>query len=145
MVLCEFSVLMTNESECPVCDRRVPATAERCPNCGAYFTMASFEDLEQLARDIATGMPPMPRANEPTLSRPTGKVIEATPANSAPNSMETQDAMSMMASNPKADEAESESARPSDPEIKSEAEAEKAEDKEEGKKGIGRLFGRKKK
>jgi uncharacterized Zn finger protein (UPF0148 family) len=41
-----------DEVECPVCDRKIAADAQRCPNCGADFSMSGFEDLEQVARDL---------------------------------------------------------------------------------------------
>ncbi len=116
---------MSYEIECPVCDRKAQSTAKACPYCGADLTMASFDELEMVAQDIASG-----------------KVME-TPAlpSSAPKTAE-------MAPEPKAEMPKAAEPKPVKfEELRTEGKpAEEAERKEEeGKKGFGRLFGRKKK
>jgi hypothetical protein len=44
------------EIECPICDAKSSFDARSCPRCGADLGMADFQDLEDLANDIA-GIP----------------------------------------------------------------------------------------
>jgi len=34
--------------DCPVCDRRIPASSKCCPHCGTDLTMNCLDELEQL-------------------------------------------------------------------------------------------------
>ena len=43
------------EIECPVCDAKMSIDARSCPKCGADLGMADFQDLEDLANDMAGG------------------------------------------------------------------------------------------
>lgn len=44
---------MNSEVECPVCDCRAPYNSKKCPNCGSDLGMASIDDLERVAYEIA--------------------------------------------------------------------------------------------
>lgn len=46
------------EIECPMCDRRVASNAKECPFCGADFSTAGMDELEDVARDISEGRRP---------------------------------------------------------------------------------------
>jgi hypothetical protein len=35
--------------DCPVCDKRIPASSKRCPHCGTDLSMNGLDELEQLA------------------------------------------------------------------------------------------------
>jgi hypothetical protein len=136
---------MTSDIECPVCDRKVSVSSERCPNCGASLTMATFEDLEELAQDIALSRSSPPKGKEPTYAAPAERAKEP----------ETSQ-VPVASTKPKPNIAEKEPEAVSGP-VKVEEEkrpepvpapADKApEDKaeDEGRKGISRIFGRKKK
>jgi len=115
------NALMTSEIECPVCDKKVPMSSLRCPNCGADLAMATFEDLEALAQDIAAGRPsPVVHKQEAPRPAPAEKAKAPSPA-------------------PAKKDEPAAAPRP--------AFSEMPEEKPEGdsKKGFGRLFGRKKK
>jgi hypothetical protein len=43
------------EIECPICDRRIASNANVCPFCGADFSTAGMDELEDIARDISEG------------------------------------------------------------------------------------------
>lgn len=43
------------EIECPMCDRRIASNAKECPFCGADFSTAGMDELEDVARDISEG------------------------------------------------------------------------------------------
>lgn len=43
------------EIECPICDRRIASNANVCPFCGADFSTAGMDELEDVARDISEG------------------------------------------------------------------------------------------
>ena len=42
------------EIECPICDRKIQSDITKCPNCGADLLLSSFEDLEEVARNLST-------------------------------------------------------------------------------------------
>lgn len=131
---------MTYEIECPVCDRKAQASAKTCPHCGADLSMASFDELEEVAQSIATGKRSEARAEQRMASKPSQKAPEPKPAPAAP----TQAEPPKVEEGPKPAKAEEAVAEEKPPEKP--AEEEPAEEKkEEGRKGLGRLFGRKKK
>lgn len=134
---------MTSDIECPVCDRKVSATADRCPNCGAALTMATFEDLEQLAMEIAAGAYQPAKAPAPQRPTPEGKVQAPPTPKAPPPGKEAPKPEAEGKAKPEATPQE----RPSKEEKEKEPEAAPAGEKaeEEGKKGLGRLFGRRKK
>jgi hypothetical protein len=126
------SVSMSYEIECPVCDRKAPASATICHYCGADLNMASFDDLEEVAVSIAAGKSPSSKsesisAKSEPKSEPSPAMAKQEPEPQKPVPM-PQDAPSQ----PKAEDA-------------AVAEKAKEEKKEEGKHGLGRLFGKKKK
>lgn len=41
-----------NEVECPLCDRKVPLDATKCPGCGADFSLSDMEDLEKVVSEL---------------------------------------------------------------------------------------------
>jgi len=115
---------MSSEIDCPVCDRKVQATTEVCPECGSDLNMADFDDLVEVANNIANGGPKV----EPSINN-----------------------MGAPAREEKGPEARQES---HPPEVASEPPANSngtsavsapEEQKEEDKRGFGRLFGKKKK
>jgi hypothetical protein len=138
-------VSMTSEIECPVCDRIVSASSEKCPNCGTSLTMATFEDLEAVAHDIAMGKPASEKGKVASPPAPVEKSKELAakqtppPKEGKPSATETSPEKKAGPGQAIRDESAAE-VKPAPTEKKTE---EKAED--DGKKGIGRLFGRKKK
>ena len=127
---------MTYEIECPVCDRKAPSSANVCPHCGADLQMASFDDLEMVAEVLAAGKQSA-SINEPKpqTSSPEPKV-EAVPIK--PSVIEEPEPKPEM--------------KPQQGQLSSMAEQAVASDKskeekreDEGKRGLGRLFGKKKK
>ncbi len=129
---------MSYEIECPVCDRKASASAAICPNCGADLKMASFDDLEEVATVIAAGSIAQTRI-EPIVvpakpeSRPEQKV--------EPTIFKAKEGSEAKASAPKPHE------KAPEPKAEAERPPEKAKEeaKDEGKHGLGRLFGKKKK
>jgi hypothetical protein len=128
---------MTYEIECPVCDRMAPSSAQVCPHCSADLKMASFDDLEMVAEALAAGKQSAIRSEpKPQNSSPEPK-IEAAPIKTSEKGepeqpkpeMKTQQGQLTLA----AEEA-----------IASEK-AKEDKKEEEGKRGLGRLFGKKKK
>jgi len=52
------------EIECPVCDQKMPADAQRCSSCGVELMTAGMAELEEVARDISEGRPERARTIE---------------------------------------------------------------------------------
>ncbi|HUL39218.1 MAG TPA: hypothetical protein VLU38_02915 [Methanomassiliicoccales archaeon] len=125
---------MSYEIECPVCDRKSPSSTTTCPHCGADLKMASFDDLEEMAVAIAAGKSsPVKSEARPIVPSPEVKPEPVqTKAQPEPEATKPASKASEPAPQPKADEAPA-------------AEKPKEEKKDEGKKGLGRLFGKKKK
>ena len=127
---------MSYEIECPVCDRKAPANAGVCQHCGADLSMASFDDLEEIAQDIATGKLSAKSEPKPTSAPPEMKQ-EPSPAKvtskQEPESPKSTPKPQITPLEAKAEEAAA----------VEKAKGEKKED--EGKHGLGRLFGKKKK
>lgn len=127
---------MSYDIECPVCDRMAPASANVCPHCGADLKMASFDDLEMVAETLATGKQSALRSEpKPQTSSPEPKVEAAPikpsvkePEQPKPEMKTQQGQLSSVAEQAVASEKVKE---------------EKKDD--EGKRGLGRLFGKKKK
>lgn len=126
---------MSYEIECPVCDRKAPASAGVCPHCGADLAMASFDELEEVAQAIASGKRPDASAEQKPAPKPQEKATEPMTAHAPEPEGEAKSAEEPQ---PIAEERPAEKPKEAKP-----AEEEKKE--EEGKKGLGRLFGRKKK
>jgi|GEM_PF-1367571 len=136
---------MTSDIECPVCDRKVSVSSERCPNCGASLTMATFEDLEELAQDIAQGRSSAPKKMEPpraalaeNAKEPASAQVQVAPKEPKPIMAEKEPdkgSETVKVTEEKRPEPE--------PVPADKAPEDKPED--EGRKGIGRIFGRKKK
>jgi len=119
-----------SETDCPNCGKVVAASASTCPYCRASLQMSTFEDLEALAEEMLSKErtpPPRPEPKpEPIKSVP--QISKPEPERSKPEP-------------PKAESA------PATPEMKP-AESKPApapEPPAEEKKGLGRLFGKKKK
>ena len=133
---------MNSEIECPVCDRKAPASASTCPNCGADLRMASFDELEEVAQVIAHGGGPAspPMAKSPAVETP----AISTQPRERERTVEAPEPDTPLSQRPEPpDEAKPPAVEEQKP---PEEEASKDEKKdEEGKRGIGRLFGRKKK
>lgn len=128
---------MTYEIECPVCDRMAPSSAHVCPHCGADLKMASFDDLEMVAEALATGkQSALGSEPKPQTSSPEPKVeaaaikpsVKEAPEQPRPETKPQQGQLSLAAEEAMASE---------------KAKEEKKDD--EGKRGLGRLFGKKKK
>ena len=127
---------MSYDIECPVCDRMAPSSANVCPHCGADLKMASFDDLEMVAETLATGKQSALRSEpKPQTSSPEPKVEAAPikpsvkePEQPKPEMKTQQGQLSSVAEQAVASEKVKE---------------EKKDD--EGKRGLGRLFGKKKK
>ena len=127
---------MSYDIECPVCDRMAPSSANVCPHCGADLKMASFDDLEMVAETLATGKQSALRSEpKPQTSSPEPKVEAAPikpsvkePEQPKPEMKPQQGQLSCVAEQAVASEKVKE---------------EKKDD--EGKRGLGRLFGKKKK
>jgi hypothetical protein len=118
--------MTATEIECPICDRKVQSDMDRCPNCGANLTLSSFEDLEEVARDLST--------NKAQGSPDVMASIEE-PAKTMPKAEEKR----LEAPVPKKKE---EPKPPEEP--KKEEKATIDHSRDESKHGIGRLFGKKK-
>jgi hypothetical protein len=124
---------MSYEIECPVCDRKAPSSATVCQYCGADLKMASFDELEEVAQAVAVG-----KASSKPEPRPAPKPSEA---KSEPTPKE---ATVQEAEPPK--EPTKQHTAPIEEKAQESAEKAKEEKKEdEGKRGLGRLFGKKKK
>jgi len=127
---------MSYEIECPVCDRKAPASARVCQHCGADLNMASFDDLEEIAQDIAKGKLSAKSEPKPTSAPPEMKQ-EPAPAKATskeePEPPKPTPKPQITPLEAKAEEAAA----------VEKAKGEKKED--EGKHGLGRLFGKKKK
>jgi hypothetical protein len=128
---------MTYEIECPVCDRKAPSSANVCPHCGADLKMASFDDLELVAETLAAGkqsvarseLAPQSTSPEPKAeAAPVKPSVKEEPQQPRPEMKPQQGQLSSVA-----EEA-----------IASEKTKEEKKD-DEGKRGLGRLFGKKKK
>lgn len=128
---------MSYEIECPVCDRMAPSSANVCPHCGADLKMASFDDLEMVAEALATGKQsairsepkPQTSSSEPKVeAAPIKHSVKEEPEKPKPEMKTQQGQLSSVAEEAVASE---------------KAKEEKKDD--EGKRGLGRLFGKKKK
>ncbi len=116
------------ETECPICDRKVQSDMIKCPNCGSDLTLSSFEDLEEVAKDISTS-----EVQEPKEVKPESK-------------------LQVPRSEPKIEDIKSKVPPPEkkeEPQLHTEPKREEKATadpiKEDGKHGLGRLFGKKKK
>jgi len=118
--------MTATEIECPICDRKVQSDMERCPNCGADLTLSSFEDLEEVARDLSTSETQRP---------PEVKADSKEPIRTMPKTKETKSEGAVPE--------RKEEPKPSEEPKKVEAPA-VDHSKDESKRGIGRLFGKKK-
>jgi hypothetical protein len=116
------------EIECPICDRKLQSDITKCPNCGADLLLSSFEDLEELARNISTN---------DIHNQPEAKVDPKKPSPATVPKVEE-----MKKELPEKD-------RKGEPqpvvEPKKEEKATSDSNKDESKHGLGRLFGKKKK
>jgi len=61
----------TLEIECPVCDRKMPGDAKKCPSCGVDLSTAGMDELEEVARDICEGKPESVATMETAVPRST--------------------------------------------------------------------------
>lgn len=141
---------MTNEIECPICDRKAPVSATNCPHCGADLSMASFDDLEAVAQSIASARPKERQAEPKEEAKPPEGRPEPEPAKEEPPQEEAQvkeeEPAPEVAQEPEVEEKPVEAPKVEEkkpPQVLEEKKEEKKE--EEGRKGLGRLFGRKKK
>ena len=127
---------MSYDIECPVCDRKAPASARVCQHCGADLNMASFDDLEVMAQDIAAGK--LSAKSEPKQTSAPPEIKQGP----APAKVTSKEEPESPKPTPKQQitplEAKAEEAAAVE-----KAKGEKKED--EGKHGLGRLFGKKKK
>jgi len=131
---------MSYEIECPVCDRKAQVSTSICPYCGADLTMASFDELEEVAQSIATGKGSGPLMEPKAVSRPLETKSEPTVPEPSEPKTETHEVKEPKPSVTPTDNEVKE------PEIPDETKSvEEGKKEEEGKKGLGRLFGRKKK
>lgn len=131
-----YSASMSYEIECPVCDRKAPASARVCQHCGADLNMASFDDLEEIAQNIATGKLSAKSEPKPTSAPPEikqGPAPAKVTSKEEPESPKPTPKPQITPLEAKAEEAAA----------VEKAKGEKKED--EGKHGLGRLFGKKKK
>ena len=133
------SAEMSYEIECPVCDRKAQVSTSVCPYCGADLTMASFDELEEVAQSIATGKRTEPTVHHQADSKSQARAPEPTEVEQSKSGTETNDE----SKSPIAPTTTGEKELAEIPEETKSAEEGKKE--EEGKKGLGRLFGRKKK
>ena len=118
--------------ECPVCGRIVPAKQEECPGCGSDLAMSTLEELESIAKRLSDPekpketprAPPEPQKEAPKKSEP-----------EAPKPAIKAEAPKMEAPREKAKEQKPvEAPKPTEPK----------QDGEE-KRGLGKLFGKRKK
>jgi zinc-ribbon domain len=116
------------ETECPICDRKVQSDQIKCPNCGSDLTLSSFEDLEKVANNL-----------------PTSEVQEPSEANVAPKGTSSQSEPKIEEIKPTAlpSQKKEEPEEPLEPKKEERTTIESSKD--EGKHGLGRLFGKKKK
>jgi hypothetical protein len=140
---------MTYEIECPVCDRMAPSSAHVCAHCGADLNsadlnMASFDDLEMVAEALATGKQsalrsePKPQTPSPEPQTPSPEpMVEAAPIKPSVKEDLEQPKLEMKPQQGQLSSVAEES-------IASEKAKEEKKD-DEGKRGLGRLFGKKKK
>jgi uncharacterized Zn finger protein (UPF0148 family) len=116
------------EIECPICDRKVQSDITRCPNCGADLLLSSFEDLEELARNISTN---------DNQKQPEAKVDPKKPSPETTSKVEEN--------KKQLPEKERKEEPQSVVEPMKEEKATSDSNKDESKHGLGRLFGKKKK
>ncbi len=116
------------EIECPICDRKVLSDITKCPNCGADLSLSSFEDLEEVARNLSTSN--------------TQKPLEAKVESKEPSPPSVPKVEEKRPELPKQERSEE---PPPLAEPKKEGKATIDTNKDEGKHGLGRLFGKKKK
>ncbi len=116
------------ETECPICDRKVQSDMIKCPNCGSDLTLSSFEDLEEVAKDISTREVQEPQEvkveSKEQAPRPEPKIEDIKSKVPSPEKKEGP----QQQTEPKREEKTT-----ADP------------NKDDGKHGLGRLFGKKKK
>jgi hypothetical protein len=128
---------MTYEIECPVCDRMAPSSAHVCPHCGADLNMASFDDLEMVAEALAAGKQSALRSEPKPQPPSTEPKVEAAPIMPPEKEEPVQPGPEMKPQHGQLSSAAEEA-------IASEKAKEEKKD-DEGKRGLGRLFGKKKK
>jgi hypothetical protein len=119
--------MSATETECPICDRKVQSDMAKCPNCGSDLSLSSFADLEEVAMQLSTDAPEQLKAkadSQEPLSRSEPKIETSKP--DIPPS-----------------EKKEEPPKPAEP--KKEEKPTVDANKDEGKHGFGRLFGKKKK
>jgi hypothetical protein len=116
------------ETECPICDKKIQSDLMKCPNCGSDLTLSSFEDLETVANNLSTT-----EVQEPSEA----KVV---PKGAVPRSEPKIEEIKPIAPPPKKKDEPKEVAEP-----KKEEKTTVEPIKDEGKHGLGRLFGKKKK
>jgi uncharacterized protein (DUF2225 family) len=125
MIECKMNA---TEIECPICDRKIQSDITKCPNCGAALLLSSFEDLEEVARNLST--------NE--IIRPSETKVDSKEPS--------------LVSVPKIEEMKTESTEKvkmegHQPMVEPKKEEKVISDpnKDESKHGLGRLFGKKRK
>ena len=120
--------MSVTETECPICDRKVQSDMIKCPNCGSDLTLSSFEDLEEVAKNISTR----------EVQEPLKVNIES--KEQAPKAEpKTEGVKSKVPSPEKKEEPKLQT------EPKKEEKATVDLNKDDSKHGLGRLFGKKKK